>query len=157
GSLEGVIAAADRIGGKVGENLRACLDQLPMSKELTRIRCDVPLDVHILDLCPEPEDREALRRLFERLEFKAWLEELGPDADGEPAQPPAAAAREIEIVTDRDALERWLERLERAELIALGTTTSTGAYMDSLLTGFAFADEPGHAAYVPVAHEDPAA
>ncbi|HEX7034710.1 MAG TPA: DNA polymerase I [Pseudomonadales bacterium] len=157
GTLEGVIAAADRIGGKVGENLRACLDQLPVSKELTRIRCDVPLDVHILDLCPEPEDREALRRLFERLEFKPWLEELGPDADGERAPAPAPAEREIEIVTDRDALESWLERLERAELIALGTATSTSAYMDGRLTGFAFAAEPGHAAYVPVAHEDPAA
>jgi DNA polymerase-1 len=44
GSLDGVIANADKIKGKIGEHLRASLDQLPLSRELTTIKTDVALD-----------------------------------------------------------------------------------------------------------------
>jgi DNA polymerase-1 len=37
-SLDGVIANADKIKGKIGEHLRASLDQLPLSRELTTIK-----------------------------------------------------------------------------------------------------------------------
>ena len=40
-----IIAHADEIGGKIGENLRAALDQLPLSRELATIRRDLDLDV----------------------------------------------------------------------------------------------------------------
>ena len=45
GDLDGVIAHAEEIKGKIGENLRAALDQLPLSKELVTIRRDVALEV----------------------------------------------------------------------------------------------------------------
>jgi DNA polymerase-1 len=41
GSLDGVIANADKIGGKIGENLRAALPRLPLNRELTTIKTDV--------------------------------------------------------------------------------------------------------------------
>ena len=44
GSLDGVIANAGQIGGKIGENLRNALAHLPLSRELATIRTDVPLD-----------------------------------------------------------------------------------------------------------------
>ena len=43
-SLDGVIANADSIKGKVGDNLRAALERLPLNRELVTIRTDVPLD-----------------------------------------------------------------------------------------------------------------
>src|SRR5690606_28342990 len=45
GDLDGVIANADTIKGKIGENLRAALDRLPLNRTLTTIKLDVPLDV----------------------------------------------------------------------------------------------------------------
>ncbi|MEE9339474.1 MAG: 5'-3' exonuclease H3TH domain-containing protein, partial [Methylococcaceae bacterium] len=42
-TLDNLIENADQIKGKVGENLRASLDQLPMSRKLTTIKCDLDL------------------------------------------------------------------------------------------------------------------
>ena len=36
-----MIANADKIGGKIGENLRAALPQLPLSRQLATIKTDV--------------------------------------------------------------------------------------------------------------------
>ena len=41
--LDAVIANADRIGGKIGENLRAALPRLPLNRQLVTIKIDVPL------------------------------------------------------------------------------------------------------------------
>ena len=79
GSLEEVIAHAQQIGGKVGENLRASLAMLPLSKQLTTIKCDVNLSVGIDQLIPDPVDVGRLRQLFEQYEFRPWLEELPKD------------------------------------------------------------------------------
>jgi DNA polymerase-1 len=115
GTLDDVIAAADQIKGKVGENLRDALDQLPLSRELTRIKCDVALDVHIQDLRPGPQEDQALKELFTRLEFKAWAEELG----GEVAPQASASASdatplEWEIIDSWEAFERWLSLMQTA-------------------------------------------
>jgi DNA polymerase-1 len=158
GTLEGVMAAADGIKGKVGENLRAALHQLPLSQELTRIKCDVLLNVHIRDLRPEPPDEAALRALFERLEFKTWLEEMDADADGGTAVAPAErSALDWQIIDNLAALDDWIERMRGAEQMALGTETTSLAYMDAALVGFSFCVEPGAAGYLPLAHEYPGA
>ncbi len=72
GSLEGIVAHAADIPGKVGESLRASLELLPLSHQLATIRCDVPLDVGPNDLQRQPPDEAALQALAERLEFSAW-------------------------------------------------------------------------------------
>jgi len=76
GSLDGVIANADKVGGKIGENLRKALPQLPLSRQLATIRTDVPLErapneLHLVD-----RDIDALRGLYKRYEFNAALKDL---------------------------------------------------------------------------------
>src|SRR6478672_11036700 len=81
GTLEGVIANADRIGGKIGENLRAALPRLPLNRELVTIKTDVPLDLPARALSLRERDVEALRTLYARYGFNAALRDL----DGPPA------------------------------------------------------------------------
>ena len=50
GTLDQLMANADKIGGKIGESLRAALPQLPLSRELVTIKTDVPLDGAVTDL-----------------------------------------------------------------------------------------------------------
>jgi DNA polymerase I len=160
GSLDAVMAAADDFSGKLGENLRAALPQLPLSRDLTRIRCDVDLDISIGDLLPEPADPARLRELFERLEFNTWLAEMdaGSPVDDTPTGGNGVSDdRRWHIVTDWDTLDEWLARLQCAELIAVDTETTSLAYMEARLVGFSFCVEPGEAIYVPVAHEYPGA
>lgn len=155
-SLDGVMAAADEIKGKVGENLRAALEQLPLARELTRIKCDLDLDVHVSDLKPAPPDEDALRELFRRLEFKAWLAEL-EDGEAEAAGTAPAGAGDgppldWRVIDTWQALDQWIERMRAAPLVAVDTETTSLSYMDADLVGFSFCVEPGRAAYLPVGH-----
>jgi len=61
GNLDEIIASANEIKGKVGESLRACIDQLPLSRQLATIKLDVPLDLGPRDLAPAAPDLESLR------------------------------------------------------------------------------------------------
>ena len=159
GSLEGVIAHAAEVGGKVGEYLRASLEQLPLSRELVMVRCDLPLEVAPADLRVSGPDREALTRLYGELEFRSWLAELLAPGEQAPAAgaEPAAAPAIYETVLDREALERWLARLTTAELFAFDTETTSLDCIVADLVGVSFAVAPGQAAYVPVGHTYPGA
>ncbi len=151
GDLDTIIAKADEFKGKIGENLRGALEQLPLSRELTEIRCDVELPVGIAELIPETPDDAALLKLFERFEFKAWIEELGGEAPAEEGLPEAVEGnyRTISTVEELDAL---ISELEAAGSFALDTETTSLAYMDAELVGFSFCAKAGEACYVPVGH-----
>ena len=59
GSLDAIIENAADIGGKVGENLRAFIPQIPLSKDLVTIRCDIELEIEIKNFdLSEPDNDE---------------------------------------------------------------------------------------------------
>ncbi|EXJ13939.1 DNA polymerase I [Imhoffiella purpurea] len=153
GDLDGVMANAERIKGKVGENLRAALDQLPLSKRLATIKRDVPLDLRPTDLAPAEPDRETLRTWYERIESRKLLATL----NAEDAAPEASGSGErqdgdYDLVLTQESFDAWTTRLEQAELFAFDTETTALDYMVAELVGVSFSVEPGQAAYVPVAH-----
>jgi DNA polymerase I len=165
GTLDDIIANAEAIGGKVGQNLRDALTQLPLSHQLATIKCDVPLEKTPAQLQLTPADNEQLRSLFAEMEFKSWLAELSPkqgvvtlatgDSNETPANDSTAPAVEIhyEILQDETAFARWLEKLQAAELFAFDTETTSLDYMQAKIVGVSFAITSGEAAYVPVAHQ----
>ena len=150
GSLDAVIEHADEIKGKVGENLRNTLDQLPLSRTLTTIKCDVVLPVGLDDLEHAPPDEDRLRELYDRFDFKNWLDELG-----NPPAPPAAERPpgDYECIFDAAELNRWVAALSAAEVMVFDTETTSVNYMDADLVGLSFATTVGSAAYVPVGHD----
>ncbi|HEY9513501.1 MAG TPA: 5'-3' exonuclease H3TH domain-containing protein, partial [Rhodanobacter sp.] len=76
GSLDGVIANAGQIGGKIGEYLRDALPHLPLSRALVTIKTDVSLPLSPTDLTQREQDTALLRALYTRYEFKTALKEL---------------------------------------------------------------------------------
>lgn len=162
GSLDALVAAADEVKGKVGDNLRESLEQLPLSRALVQIKCDVELPLTFADLIPTASNDEVLAEFYREFEFKSWLEELAAtsalsSADELPAAAKQAPATHYELILDSDHLRRWIERLAAAELIAVDTETTSIDYMKAELVGFSFAVSPGEAAYLPVAHDYPGA
>ena len=157
GSLDGLMQRADEVKGKIGENLRASLDHLPLSRTLTTIKTDVALDERPADLKPHAGDSAALRRHYERLESRRLLTSLD-DEDVDSADPQRANAEaRYETVLERAAFDRWLERLRAAPLFSFDTETTSLDYMRARIVGVSFAVEPGEAAYVPLAHVYPGA
>jgi len=179
GNLDNLIANADKIGGKIGESLRAALPQLPLSRQLVTIKTDVSLDLPVTELKQRDKHVDDLRELFRRYEFKAALKDLEAEAaasSGEspaaeaPASPPAAAVVELEadipalnmqgqyeLVTTQAQLDHWLAKIANAPLIAFDTETTSIDSMQADIVGLSLSVEPGYACYVPLTHDYPGA
>ncbi|MEW5756748.1 MAG: DNA polymerase I [Pseudomonadota bacterium] len=155
GSLDNIIAHAEEISGKIGENLRASLAHLPLSRTLVTIKCDVALDFGPAQLHLQPSDQEALKQLFQRMEFKTWLAELLNSSESVAAEAQSAppAANHYQIVLSEAEFQSWLSRLRQAELFAFDTETTSLDYMEARVVGVSFAITPGEAAYVPFGHD----
>ncbi|NQE51520.1 DNA polymerase I [Herbaspirillum rubrisubalbicans] len=177
GSLDGVMANADKITGVVGENLRRALDWLPQGRVLVTVKTDCDLSAHmksILEsLTMQPVDKDVLKELFTRYNFRTWLRELSEGADATAgAKAPmvgAAAAAALEtpaqgglfaaapkveyetVLTDAQ-LDQWIAVINAAELTAVDTETTSLEAMQAELVGISLCCEPGRAAYIPVAH-----
>ncbi len=150
--LDTIIARADEFKGKIGEHLRGALDQLPLSRTLTEIRCDLDLPLKLEALIPTEPDEAALKKLFERFEFKTWVAELSGDGPAEADAPPPAVAGNYRTISSMEALDALIESLQQSGLFALDTETTSLDYMDAELVGFSFCMEAGEACYVPVGH-----
>ncbi|MGN6519075.1 MAG: DNA polymerase I [Dokdonella sp.] len=186
GTLDGVIAHADEVGGKIGENLRKALPQLPLSRQLATIRTDVPLAQGPRDLHLRERDTDTLRTLYRRYEFNAALKEL--DAGTEPAaraapdlpaaelpqrrefgvrgiSPPPVPSTDpeltgpgrYELVTTEAQLDAWLAKLAAADLIAFDSETDSLDPLQARIVGVAIAAAPREGAYIPLAHDYPGA
>ena len=149
GNLDEIIKNADKISGKVGENLRNGLDQLLLSKELVTIKKDVPLEIGVHDLAVGKEDRKLLEDIYTELEFKAWLEKeetvaIAPEKDTKKSK--------YELVTHKKQLKNWIAKLKKSSFFALDTETTGLDYMDAKLVGISLSVKSGEAAYIPLAH-----
>jgi DNA polymerase-1 len=162
-ALDQLVANAAAITGKVGENLRAGLQTLELSRKLATIDSHLQLDCDLESLVRREPNKERLRELYTRLEFRHLLRAIdGGVAPGTAPVPPPAVDSAVAgtrpppnyaaIVTTAD-LQRWIEKLQAAELIALHIETVSLDYMEADIVGIAFSIEPGSAAYVPLLHD----
>ncbi|SEL20759.1 DNA polymerase I [Nitrosovibrio tenuis] len=162
GTLDNLIAHADEIGGVVGVNLRNALGWLSKSPELLAIKCDVPLPVGLHDLGLQPQNTAKLAELYERLDFKTWLRELGQQSGtseqgGSVAAPgyrksPDVVQADYQTILTQSQLEEWIICLNTAPVVSLDTETTSLDPMRAQLIGISFSIEPHRAAYVPLGH-----
>jgi DNA polymerase-1 len=179
GSLDALLAHAAEIPGKVGENLRSGLNTLALSRALASIHTDLDLPLDAAALLRREPDLPRLRAIYARLELRSLLQQLdaaavalestsasasaapAPAIAAAPADPEAARLaslpRNYETITDYEALARWCEALQSAQLFAFDTETTSLDYMNTEIVGLSFCITAGHAAYVPLAHDYPGA
>ena len=170
GDLDNLMASAELVKGVVGENLRASLPWLLRARELLTIKTDCELSSHLPsldDLHAVAEDAPKLRELFERYAFKTWLRDIAAVAEKPAGEALTIAAgivsttaevltdtvgRNYECIVDEAGFERWLAKLQQAELVAVDTETTGLDALVAELVGISFAVEAGEACYIPVAH-----
>jgi DNA polymerase-1 len=182
GTLDNVIANADAIKGKIGDNLRAALPRLPLNRQLATIKTDVELDGGPATLALRERHVEDLRRLYARYGFNQALKELGGAADDTTATADSAGLRntaagyargtqpsdeapdpslsvkgEYETVQTRERLDAWIAMLDAADEFAFDTETDALDAMQANLVGLSFSTAPGNGCYIPVGHTYPGA
>jgi len=173
GTLDKVIANADKVKGKIGENLRDALEQLPLSYQLATIKCDVELAQTAAELAPSKPNIEALRSLYQEFELKRLLADLDKGSSGEQTTSTSkvktnasvtestnvdvatveVAESEYDIILDKEMFTNWLDKLKASDAFAFDTETTSINYMKAELVGLSFAVEVGKAAYVPLTHD----
>ena len=152
GSLDEIIKNAEKISGKVGENLRNGLSQLHVSKELVTIKKDVSLEVGVKDLMVGKRNKKLLEEIYTELEFKAWLEkEETPEKE---AKEEVTKQSKYELITKIKQLEGWVTKIKKSSLLALDTETTGLDYMDAKLVGISLSVKSGEAAYIPLGHQE---
>jgi len=149
-SLDNLVKHADEIKGKVGENLRASLPQLALSRILATIKLDVPLDVTFDNLKRGQPDKKALIELYKDLEFKNWLSHLLAESS---AQVSVEKQANYDVILTEKKLDEWLEKLTTTDIFAFATKTTTTDYFSARIVGMAFAVAEGQAAYLPLTHD----
>ncbi|KAF1710899.1 DNA polymerase I [Pseudoxanthomonas sacheonensis] len=180
GTLDGVMAHAADIKGKIGDNLRAALERLPLNRQLVTIKTDVALDGDAQSLGMRERDVDSLRQLYQRYGFNQALKELGgetagPVAEKEPGRargtgfvaaaametsaidPALSAQGQYETVLSAGQLDALIGALRKADEFAFDSETDSLDPMQANLVGLSFAVEPGKAVYLPLAHEYPGA
>ena len=154
GTLDNIVKNAGEIKGKVGENLRNHLDNIPLCKELVTIRCDLAIKEEPTDLTRSEPNNQALKTLFSELELKRWLAEVEEALNASPAMDKAPLeTTDYEIVLTEVQLDKWVALLEQADSFSFDTETTSLNAMEADLVGVSFSIQAGQAAYVPLAHD----
>ena len=158
GDLDNLVAHADEVGGKVGENLRKHLEFLPLGRKLVTVDTALELPVAPAGLSPAEPDREQLAELYGRMEFRTFQRELEAQDDGQAVpdgdapDAPEDHRADYVAITDWPTFDDWLARIDGAELTAFDTETTSLDPMAAQLVGMSFSVTPGEAAYLPLAH-----
>lgn len=155
GGMDGIYANLDQVASlpirgarTLGARLLEHRDVAYLSKRLATIKTDVELELDIDQLQMQPANHELLLELYQRLEFRAWHEELLQNATEQAAE----VERDFQTLLSEDAFRQWLQRLQDAKLFAFDTETNSLDAQQAQLVGISFAVQEGEGAYVPLAH-----
>lgn len=177
GSCEDIIAHSSELKGAVRKKIEEHVDEIKLSKVLTTIKTDVPLQYDFEQFKIEEPDKEALRQIFTELEFRSFLTKLdGPQKSSKSASVELSLFGSESTEDKGDDSERLFSRLENLsykyklieneteakeladflltnEIFSLDTETTSIEALDAKLVGLSFSTEDFRAWYVPVSRE----
>ncbi|MBB3702156.1 DNA polymerase I [Alloprevotella rava] len=177
GSCEDIITHSSELKGAVRKKIEEHVDEIKLSKVLTTIKTDVPLQYDFEQFKIEEPDKEALRQIFTELEFRSFLTKLDGPQKSSKSAPVELSLFGSESTEDKgDDSERLFSRLENLsyeyklvdneteakeladflltnEFFSLDTETTSIEALDAKLVGLSFSTEDFRAWYVPVSRE----
>ena len=172
GSIENLLNHTEELKGALRGKVEANKEQILFSKFLATIKTDVPIELDMDTLVRKEPDPEALRKIFNELEFRTLLNRVlgkpaptSTPAQGdlfasiepektEPANPSELESLETQTVnyhlveTEADILA-LVEQLMPVAILSIDTETTSTEPMEAELVGASFSDAEGRAWYVP--------
>lgn len=169
-TIEDIYAHLEEISGSTQKKLAAGRDSAFMSKELARIKRDVPIAFELGACAAMDFDKQAVESLLRELEFSSLLsalDKLKPNPVGAGGQlalfdvadipldepEPSEPVVPFEIVQDEVALQGLVEALRGASGIAFDTETDSLDQMRAHLVGISLAVNGDKGYYIPVGHQ----
>ena len=163
GDVEGVIANIAAIKKpKLKETLAASIDDARLSRELVRLKDDIPLAEPLEALTLRHPPHEPLAKFLAKHGFRALLTKLNREAEAAGTAPPAPVPvpdavpfvhADYETVTTLDRLDWWIAEATRLGAVAVDTETDSLDQVRARLVGISLATAPGRACYIPLAHQ----
>jgi DNA polymerase-1 len=163
GDVEGVIANIAAIKKpKLKETLAASIDDARLSRELVRLKDDIPLAEPLEALTLRHPPHEPLAKFLAKHGFRALLTKLNREAEAAGTAPPAPVPvpdavpfvhADYETVTTLDRLDWWIAEATRLGAVAVDTETDSLDQVRARLVGMSLATAPGKACYIPLAHQ----
>ena len=160
GDLDSLLARASEIKQpKRRQSLIEFAGQARLSRELVRLRDDVPTDVTVSELRRQDPDPAQLLTFLDEQGFKSVMAKVQHRlaASGEAVSRTAEAqpATRYELVQSVEVLQDWVTRARYAGAVAIDTETTSLDESLADLVGISLCVQPGHACYVPLAHRLP--
>jgi DNA polymerase-1 len=159
GDLDQLLARASEIKQpKRRETLIAHAGAALMSRQLVRLKNDVPVTLGIDAMARLAPDPASLRDFFAAQGFRSLMSriEAAPLALQESAVPtptPAQASPQAyELIQDEERLAAWIAKAEEAGIVAVDTETTSLDPLRAKLVGVSLAVSPGEACYIPLGH-----
>lgn len=178
GSMENVIANAENIKGKLGENIRSNVEQARISKQLATIILDVPVEVNDEDLLMSLPDKEKLSQLFTELEFRSLGKRIlgedfsvnreiktatsasvqtslfddeivGSESDVVRGKNIQNTPHNYTLVENNEAIDDLVAVLLKQKEICFDTETSSLDYFSLSIVGLSFSFNSGTGYYIP--------
>ncbi|MEL6836808.1 MAG: DNA polymerase I [Bacteroidota bacterium] len=184
GSMENMLENTDQLKGKQKEKVEANRDIAILSKELARIKIDVPIQFNAADYILEPFDRDWLSEIFKELEFRTLAKQILGQQEEKPmvgtqgslfateavAQAGTGLAQHelasntiantehsYHLIQGAEAEQALMDKLMQASVVCFDTETTSVDANEAELVGMSFAIEAGEAWYVPVPADQSAA
>ena len=173
GSVENLLQNTDKLKGKLKENLENFSEQAIQSKQLATILLDAPVEFEEENLRLTPPDVEALKKLFDELEFRTFAKRFFTQLSlkyNEPQEEsleldfsfemPEETDSGMKDINNTDHLYHYLDTPEKAKELAeklskqksfCFDTETTGLDPNSAeLVGMSFCFKPHEAYYIPI-------
>ncbi len=167
GSIENLLENTHQLKGKLRENLEKFADQAIISKQLATILVDVPLPFEPEKLKMGDPDRQALKKLFEELEFRTfakrlftWLStrasggayeqaDLFAEPEEEEAKTIHNTPHQYHLTDTPEKIKELAEKLKKQTSFCFDTETTGLDPNNAELVGISFAWKAHEAYYVP--------
>lgn len=138
------------------QNLQDHADMARISRDLVRLKQDVPVEVPLSGLKRQEMDQAKLMAFLKEMEFKRLVARFQTEEDGDmeatASKPPAEV--DYRLVQDEGDLQAWVDAAYKTGILAVDTETTGLDPMQADLVGICLSTEPGKACYIPVAHRN---
>jgi len=144
GSLEKLLANLNKVSGKVGENLIAAKERLPLNKKLTTLISSISPLPDLALLKTKLPDNDKLRALYLEYGLRSFLKEI-PSHD-------SAAPKDYHLITEKKQWQDLTKQLRKSKSFVFNLHSEKKEDRNAAPVGFSFAMSASKAYYVPFNH-----